>query len=158
MHLSARRFLEEELQKQNRPIDRDQMYALSNTLRGTYGSDYIIRTLYEQALQQHQPVVIESIRAIGEIDLLRQKGNFILIGVDAPLHTRFERILERGASTDKISFEKFVMQENAEMESTDPSHQNLKKCIEMADYVIVNDGTMEDLYKKIEEVLEQAGM
>jgi hypothetical protein len=30
------------------------------------------------------------------------------------------------------------------MESTDPNKQNLKKCIEMADFKIENNGTIEE--------------
>lgn len=155
VHLSVRKFLEGLLTKQWRPIDRDQMHILANDLRWTHGPDYFARALYEEALQQHQPVVIESIRAVGEADMLHQKGNFTLLWVDAPLEIRYKRIIDRWSATDNISLEKFIQQENAEMESADPTHQNLKGCIERCDYVIINEGSIDDLYKKIEDVLDK---
>jgi dephospho-CoA kinase len=44
--------------------------------------------------------------------------------------------------------------EQKEMDSTDLNKQNLRKCIEMADYKIENNGTIDDLNSKIEEILK----
>ncbi len=61
----------------------------------------------------------------------------------------------RGSETDKVSFEKFKHDESKEMTGTDPNKQNLKKCIEEADFVIRNDKTIEELYMQVNKVLEQ---
>ncbi len=158
VHFSARKLLEDMLKKQWRPVNRDQMHTLADDLRGTHGPDYIIRMLYEEALRQHQPVVIESIRAIGEAEMLKQKENFTLLGLDAPIKLRYQRIVERGSSTDNVTFEEFVKQEESEMDNEDPTHMNLKGCLALADYVIINDGSVEQLHKRIEEVLEKIGV
>lgn len=158
VHLSVRKFLEDILKKAWRPADRDQFHQLANDLRGTHGADYIVRTLYDEARRQHQPVIIESIHALAEADFLQQHENFTLLGVDAPLELRYQRIVARGSNTDSVTYEKFMQQQNLELESTDPTHQNLKGCIAKADYVIINDGSVDDLYKKIEDVLEKIGI
>lgn len=144
--------------EKNRPINREQMHELADELRGTHGPDYLIRALYEEALRQHQPVVIESIRVIGEAKMLQQKENFTLLGIDAPIDLRYKRIVERWSATDHVTFEEFVAQEQSEMDNTDPTHMNLKWCIALADYVIVNDGDIDLLHKRIEEVLEKIGI
>ena len=61
--------------------------------------------------------------------------------------------MERGSSTDKVSFEKFVEQEKAEMTSTNPNEQNLSRCMDLADYKLQNDGTVEEFHKSIEAFL-----
>ena len=43
--------------------------------------------------------------------------------------------------------------EQREMNSTNPNAQNLAKCIELADYKLWNNGTLEQLHQQIEEVL-----
>lgn len=54
-----------------------------------------------------------------------------------------------------MSFEKFVDQENAEMTSKNPNEQNLSRCMELADYKVDNNGTIEELNTKIEEILNK---
>jgi dephospho-CoA kinase len=41
------------------------------------------------------------------------------------------------------------------MSTTDPNKQNLKKSIEMADFILLNNGTKEDLIRQVEKVLDQ---
>ena len=102
--------------------------------------------------------VVESLRCPGEVDALKKKGGFVLFAVDADIETRYSRIVERKSVTDRISFQEFVKQEEREMKSDDPNKQNLKRCIEMADYNFKNDWTIEELYKKVEGVLEKISM
>ena len=99
--------------------------------------------------------MLESIRTAGEVKSLRIKGDFTLLAVDANQKTRYKRIIKRDSITDKVSFEKFKFDEKREMKSADPNKQNLSICKEMADFVIMNDGTIEELKMKIEEILEK---
>ena len=40
------------------------------------------------------------------------------------------------------------------MTSTDPTKQNLRRCIELADYKIINNGSLEELKEKVEELIK----
>ncbi|MDD4785078.1 MAG: hypothetical protein PHH12_01305, partial [Candidatus Shapirobacteria bacterium] len=82
------------------------------------------------------------------------KGSFTLLAIDADPKIRYERISSRGSSTDNVSFEKFLTDEQREMESTDPNKQNLSECIKRADFVIDNNGSMEKLNEEIEKILQ----
>jgi dephospho-CoA kinase len=46
------------------------------------------------------------------------------------------------------------MNEQREMENTDPTKQNLAKCIALADYRFTNDGTIEELHAQIQEAIQ----
>lgn len=153
-HFSARGLLVEELERRGLEKTRDNMVIVANELREKFGSSYVADELFKRALVLGKNSVIESLRTAGEIEALRKRGNFVLLAVDADSKLRYERIGQRMASTDNVSFEKFLSDEAKEMESTDPNKQNLKKCIEMADFVIENNGTIAELNKKIEEILE----
>ncbi len=48
------------------------------------------------------------------------------MGVDAPIEVRYDRITMRGERTDFVTFDKFVQQEQAEMDAKDDAHQNLR--------------------------------
>jgi dephospho-CoA kinase len=109
--------------------------------------------LYNTAAASGNNCIIESIRTPGEVELLKNKGNFILFAVDADPRLRFDRIKLRNSETDRITYETFTENEQREMLSDDPNHQNIQKCMEMADFVFMNNQPVEQLYSEIESVL-----
>lgn len=153
-HFSARELISEEVSIRGLESNRDNMVMVANDLRSKYGSSYVADELYRRALVSNNNCIIESLRTVGEIESLRDKENFVLLAVDAEPKIRYKRILERKTTTDNVSYEKFLEDEAKEMKSDDPNKQNLKKCIEMADFVIDNNGTLDELNLKIEEILK----
>ncbi|HNY07334.1 MAG TPA: AAA family ATPase [Bacteroidales bacterium] len=154
-HYSVRAYLTEEIKRRNLPVDRDSMTSVANELRALHSPSYITDQLYLLAKEKGENCVIESIRTPGEIVSLRQKGNFYLFAVDADPEIRYRRITIRKSETDNVAFETFISNEKREFETTDPNHQNLKKCIAMADFIFTNDGNREDLYAQVETVLQK---
>jgi dephospho-CoA kinase len=152
-HLSVRQFLIDGLKAKGELINRDTMVKLANELRAANKPSYITDCLYQQALSSGKNCIIESIRTPGEVYSLKEAENFFLFAVDAFPETRFERIKIRNSETDSIDFETFVENEKREMTSTNPNHQNLKKCIELANFVFDNNGSITDLHLQIKEVI-----
>lgn len=152
-HYSVRQFLIEEIEKRRLPINRDSMTNIANELRAANTPYYIVGELYKQAIESGKNAVIESIRTPGEVEFLQQQGDFTLIAVDADSKLRFERIKLRKSTTDQIDFETFLSNEKREMTTADPNKQNLQKCIQMADIVINNDGSVKELMKQLEDKL-----
>lgn len=153
-HYSVRAFLLDEIRRRNLPENRDSMVMVANELREKNSPSFITDELYSMALAKKKDAVIESIRTPGEIDSLRAKGKFYLLAVDADPSERFSRIKQRKSETDQIDFNTFVSNEKREMTSDDPNKQNLKKCIELADFIISNNGSVADLYRKTTEILK----
>lgn len=155
LHYSVRNYLIEEAERRGLPINRDTFVVVANELRATHCPSYITDELFKRAQQRGQNAIIESIRTPGEVDSLRQKGNFTLLAVDADPKVRYERIVGRNSETDHVSFETFIENEQREMTSTDPNKQNLSKCIQMADFTLQNNGDFEALYQQIDDILKQ---
>jgi dephospho-CoA kinase len=155
VHYSVRTYLLEMIREQKLPENRDSMFRLANELRASYGPSYVTDQLYNRAFVSGKNCVIESIRTPGEIDSLREKGHFYLLAADADPEIRYERIVLRQSETDRVSRKTFLENEKREMNTTDPNKQNLKKCIEMADFILLNNGTKEDLVRQLEKVLDQ---
>ncbi|MCB0804266.1 MAG: AAA family ATPase [Bacteroidales bacterium] len=154
-HFSVREFLLDEIRHRKMPENRDSMVTVANELREKHSPSYITDQLYDEAVRSGGNAIIESIRTPGEILSLRKKNGFTLLAVDADAEKRFERIRLRKSETDQIDFETFLENEKREMDSTDPNKQNLRKCIEMADFVIRNNGSVNDLHREVEEILKQ---
>jgi dephospho-CoA kinase len=151
-HYSVRSFITEEIERRGLPVNRDSMTLVGNDLRAIHGPSYIVEQLYLRAQDSASDCIIESVRTTGEVLALRGKPNFLLFAVDADPHLRYERVVLRGSETDHIDYETFLANEQREMNSTDPSKQNLLGCIRLADYCFSNDGSVEDLWNKVEEV------
>jgi dephospho-CoA kinase len=152
-HYSVRAYLLDEIKKRELPENRDSMVAIANELRKKNSPSFITDALFEKANKKQQNAVIESIRTPGEIISLRNKSHFFLLAVDADPKKRFNRIVLRNSETDKIDFDTFIANEQREMETSDPNKQNLRKCIEMADFIIMNNDSVKELHQKITEIL-----
>ncbi len=149
-HFSARDFLLEEIHKKGLSPTRDVMRRVANTLREDHSPSYIIERLYDRAQKQGGNAIIESVRTIGEADFLQSRGVLIL-AIDADRHLRYKRIKKRGLSTDRVSFEQFSSQEDAEMYNTDVHQQNISGVMKMVDCLIHNDGVHNDFFAQLEE-------
>ena len=154
-HYSARDYLTKELLAQQKPINRDEMRKLADFLRETKGPDIVIRSLFEMAQQKGGDVIIESVRSLGEVTFLEKQSDFHLLGVDADIKTRYERAIRRGTETDKIDFNTFVSQNEKENSGRTPFSGNILGCIQKADILINNDGTIEELEKNVQAVLDK---
>ena len=153
VHYSVRAFIAKEIIRRGLEVNRDSMVLVANDLRKNNSPSYITDCLYEKALALRKNSIIESIRTPGEIDSLREKGRFYLFAIDADPKIRYQRISVRNSETDHVSFQTFLENEHREMESLDPNAQNLGKCIELADFKLWNNGTIEQLNNQIEEIL-----
>ena len=152
-HYSVRDFLVEEIKKRNLPVNRDSMIFVGNDLRTKNSPSYIAEKLYSFEKEKSENSVIESLRAPGEIEALRKKGNFYLFSIDAPQEIRYQRAIERKSESDKVTFEEFINQEKRESESQNPNEQNLFACMKLADFHFYNDGSITDLENKVKEII-----
>ncbi len=133
---------------------RNDLRKLGNQLREQHGPGF----LAEKALESFEPgkrYVVTSIRSPGEITILKKAKNFRLIGVDAPVEDRYQRILLRG---DTISFKQFKKDDEKERFG-DKNSQQLDACMELADFKVYNPGvgkeSVERLKREIDMILER---
>lgn len=154
-HYSVRGYLIEEAKRRGMELNRDTFVIVANDLRATHCPSYITDQLYLQAAENGENAIIESVRTPGEVESLRKQEHFLLFAVDADPEIRYERVVGRGSETDHISYETFLENEAREMSSTDPNHQNIGRCMQMADHVFMNNGDFEDLYRQVETFLQE---
>jgi dephospho-CoA kinase len=145
----------EECTRQNRPIDRDTCRILANEMRGKSGPNYFAKLALEKIKESGaKNALVVSIRNIGEVAELKQNPDFKLVAVDAPIELRYQRAIARKSEKDLISFETFKAQEEEEMTSQKANEMQIGTILKIADYTIVNDGTLKELYKKIDNLFK----
>ncbi len=144
--------IREEARKRGLSTDREVLRRLGNELREEFGEGYLAQVILKK-IDPAEDVVVESIRTPGEVKELRRAKNFYLIGITAPIETRYRFAKERARDSDVVSFEMFVKAEEKER-TTEKNSQQLDATFALRDFEIVNDSTVENLYKKVDELIE----
>lgn len=138
-----------ELVKRGLEENRDNLIRMGNELRESFGADVLARRVMTLI---SGPSVIDSIRNPEEIAALREFPGFVLLAIDAPVVVRFERTRKRGRNESSRTLEEFSAKE-AEERSERKTGQQLHACMKLADHVIQNDGTIEELRTQLEKFL-----
>ena len=158
VHCSARALWVDEIQKRGLEANRANMRIVANSLRAERGDDYLVQEYLRRAREEGwKDFVIESLRAIAEAETLKKNGG-VLFAVDADPKVRYARIQERASESDQVTFDEFIAHEQLEMNDPDPHGMQKEKVIALADYVITNNGTLEELRARVDEILAKMGV
>ena len=146
--------IRDELRARKLEVSRESLIQVGNELRQRFGPSILADRIVELT-RPDRNYIIDSIRNPAEVATLRKAcREFKLIRVDAPLQTRFERTVARRRENDPITFEAFVALETREA-SGDPMSQNLDEVEKLADEILVNDSSLEELRPKIDVMVSR---
>jgi len=119
---------------------RQQLQNEGNRLRKEFGGQILAEKILLKYKDSVKPLVIDGLRNVGEIEYLKKHSNFFLIGVDAPIETRFKFTQKRNSGKDHIDYDTFVALDNRDRGLNEPvSGQQVGMCLTYADYLIYND-------------------
>ena len=148
-YFSLSDLIREELRKKGKELSRDNLIQMGNKLREKFGADVLARRIMEKVKGK---AVIDSIRNPHEVSFLRKQPGFILLAIDAPVELRYERIRRRGRQESATTLQEFIAKEAEEMTHIEKGQQ-LKACMSLADFKILNDGSLDSLHNKLEKFL-----
>jgi dCMP deaminase len=149
-HYSLSDEIRGEARRRRIALTRDNLISLGNKLREELGSNVLAEWAKLKVNQnKNQDVVITSIRNPEEVRTLRKEPNFVLIEVSANIKRRFKWIKMRNREEDPDTLAELMKKEKIE-QSSDPTRQQLHKVISMAKINIKNDGSLEELYNKVD--------
>ena len=138
-------------------VNRQDMQDIGNELRKQGGPGVLARQIREKINSDRKKTwVIDGIRNPAEVVELRELPHFYLIGITSDLKILLERINSRKRDTDlaPISEMREVIQRewgNGESEEG----QQVGRCMDLADFTIENNGTLEELQRKCQEILRK---
>lgn len=155
VHYAARELWIDEIRRRGLEVQRENMRIVANSLRKEHGNDFLV-TAYVARMKEEgvENAIIESIRTTAETEALKAGGG-VLLAVDADQHLRYDRIVGRASESDAVIFEQFAAQEALEMNDPDPNGMQKAAVMAMADYTILNNGTLKELHSRIEETLSK---
>src|SRR5262245_36416335 len=143
--------IRDQIRLQGAEPTRELLIRVGNELRHRFGAAVLAERIL-QGLEDDKNYVIDSIRNPAEVAAFRRAKHFRLIHVDAPVELRFERTRLRARESDPTTLDKFVELEGRET-AGDEASQNLVQVEKMADETLVNMGTLEELYPKIDQLV-----
>lgn len=117
-------------------------------IRKKYGKDIIARMCGEEIKELNRDVIVEGIRSLEEVEYFRSIGEVYVVAIHASPLTRFKRALMRKRGDDPSSLEEFKKRDERELSL------GLGNVIALADYMIVNEGSEEELRRNALKLFE----
>ncbi len=138
--ISLSDILREKLREMGKPVTRENLRWLGEKLRSEQGEDVLAR----MALEKHGGnVVIDSVFAPEEARYIQSKGG-VIVGIVAPLELRHGRVVARDGP---VSLEEFRKKDEWDRRGRTDA------VLDEADFIIVNDGTLEELEEALRKVV-----
>lgn len=129
---------------------RDNLQDLSTILRKRFGEDLLIKIIFEKVKEDtNEIIVIDGIRLADDLQYLQTFSEFRFVYIEADPRVRYERMLTRNENPGDAekTFEQFIQ------DQYDEADVQIKSLKTKADFVIGNDGTLAELYSKIDSFI-----
>ncbi|MBI4167925.1 MAG: AAA family ATPase [Candidatus Aenigmarchaeota archaeon] len=142
----------DEVKKRGLELNIKNLDNVAVDLREKFGKDVVAKRVAEKVKEiKSSTVCVDGIRNIEEIGVLKNAGDVVIVFVSAPEKMRFDRLSIRAEPRDPKNFEEFKWREQKQVDF------GMGKVIEIADYKIVNEGSLEDLEIKVKKLLADIG-
>ena len=135
--------------------NRRNLADASLMLRKTFGEDVFARAIAEQIREDTRHfIIIDGVRRRADVSKIESLPGFRLLHISADPKKRHERLADRKQNVDDgtKTYEEFLA--DAELES----ELEIRELSSNADFLIENNGTLEELYAKADRVFEEATM
>jgi dephospho-CoA kinase len=142
-----------------RPVSRAEMQDIGNRLRREGGAGALgrrVRELIEARTERRW--VIDGVRNPAEVDELRRLDRFVLLAVNADIDVILNRMRNRGRDTDAADDEELKRRLVREWGEGEPAGgQRVGACVELSDFRVSNNGTLDELVVGLERILSGLG-
>ena len=130
---------------------RENLQQLSTFLRAQFGQDVMSRVIAEDVARDTREIIaVEGVRRPTDITFLEKNPGWHLIYITADQNMRFERLVKRNENPgdDQKTFAQFLKDETSEADGM------IKELGGKAEFIIENNGTLEEFYEAMEAVLK----
>jgi dephospho-CoA kinase len=142
--------------------ERSKLQELGNKLRERYGPAYLaeqLRSSRNWIENKHSLVIVDAFKQRDEVKEFEKQRRFYLIGIDAPDDRRreWERMRqETGDRKDQVPFNEVDQKDRGLGDNVKRQDQNVTDVMNLSREIIYNDGTKEEFYQKLDEMLKRA--
>ena len=137
-------------------MSRKNLQDVGNDLRENFGGAVLVHRL-EERINKQDFVVIDGIRNPEEIFAIKEQFGGKIITISAYKNRRVERYLERAKvrGEDTASIASFKKIDERDLGKGEDVHgQQVQACIDLADFTLKNNGTIEEFHQNCKEMLD----
>ncbi len=144
----------DEVRKRGLELNEENVGTVARELREKEGLDAIAKRcvpLIEEKGKGKKAILVDGIRGKAEVEEFHRSfgERFSLLTVKTSEQTRFKRVSSRRRKDDISSLEVFREKDERELS------WGLDGAMNLADYTIVNEGTLEEFRKRAKEILKR---
>ena len=129
-------------------IEPDRIGRFADSQRKEHGP-YIWAERIAERIKDPERTVIDGVRSLEEVEIFGKKGRVTIIAVHASPGTRYERLKKRNRGDESDSIEKMTERDMRELSG------GLGNVIAMADVMIVNEGSLEELRENVKRTIDE---
>ena len=138
----------EEVLKEKGALSWEDMKRMMFEIREREGPRAVAKRVLKVMMREDWDVaVIEGVRSLEEVEEFRSIGEVTVLAIHSSPIDRYKRLRKRAREGDPKSFEEMRERDLRELSI------GLGNVIALADYMIINDGTLESLKERAKEVL-----
>lgn len=129
---------------------RANLQNLSTVLRQNFGEDLMSKVLAADAAEStHDFIITEGIRRPTDAVYLKELPGFHMVALAADERTRYERLKLRSENPD----DQTKTWEQFQADGKQESEQKIKEVAASAEFTIDNNGSKENLYRQLDEIV-----
>lgn len=157
--ISSGNAIRKDMEDRGLEITRETLQDYARKMRKKIGMFYPANKIVEQ-INLKDNYVVSGLRNTEEVKEIKKIGNCFVLAVDASERTRFERMKSRRREKDPRTFEEFKKIDDMELYGKGEGGFgfNIRGCMDMADFILKNEGNFEELLERVDEVLKEAGL
>ncbi len=143
--------LRDTLKRLHKENERKNLQDVSTMFRSVFGEDALAKAVAEDVKSDDNKIIaVDGVRRLGDIKHLKKIGGFKLVYMETDLEICHQRISRRNENVDDFgkTLEEFKKDRQREAE------QQIRELKNLADVVIENNGTLNELYQQIDELVK----
>ncbi len=154
-HYSVSGYLKSVLNERGLPADRPHLSAQADEFDAEYNGG-VLEVIYNKMQSElGEDFILEAIHRVSEAEYIRSVGG-VMLGVDAEPRVRFERTkIRQEGNKDVATFEEFLENMSREEDGKGSGTPNINAVLKSADFVVQNNGTLEELHEQVNQFLEK---
>ena len=138
------------LEKRGKPVTRENLISLALELREKHGKDILTKMICGK-IEKSGLWAVSGVRYPEEAERFRKEfgDDFRLLSIECSAEKRHERVKSRGTKGEgELTYKEFLRIDKR------PTELPISETMKLADFTIENNGPFEDLYKQINNLME----
>jgi len=132
------------------PIDRIHMSKLAQALVDKFGTGILSKTIATEIDRSDKNIfILPNIRREGDYEALKDHPGFMLVGINTDIKKCYERLIKRGQNED----DKSKTWEQFQKDLTLSTEVEITSLIQKSQTNIDNNGSFDDLYVQVDEII-----